>query len=395
MDGASVDVKELARRNRQAIFNQIGDSSVVLVAAQPHHVFYCSGYKSMGFDTSWLLKMAVVFVADDWILVGPKADLWSAAETVGKDLRYFCYGNFFFDDQELREREGTNVVEFATFDEAVSAAVAQLAGGRHKLGIDSVDGASHTLVSAQGLQLIDARATAAFFRDARSVKNPLEISLLRSASDLTEVALGNALRDAKAGMTEYELAARISAEMISQGGLPGFVVVTSGERSALADAYPTRRRIGANDIVRIDVGATFGGYWSDTARTAFVGEPGKDVLSAFAATSMGHRKASDMVAPGMTTDALFHEAVAAVRQGGLPQYKRHHVGHGLGIESHEHPTIAASNPVTLLEGMVVNIEAPYYRPGWGGMMSEDTFLVTATGAAALTRLDRGLFVIPA
>ncbi|WP_395446190.1 hypothetical protein ACHMW7_01850 (plasmid) [Aminobacter sp. UC22_36] len=67
MDGASVDVKELAGRNRQAIFNQLGDSSIVLVATQPHHVFYCSGYKSMGFDTSWLLKMAVVFVADDWI----------------------------------------------------------------------------------------------------------------------------------------------------------------------------------------------------------------------------------------------------------------------------------------------------------------------------------------
>lgn len=395
MDGASVDVKELARRNREAIFNQVGDSSIVLVTTQPHHVFYCSGYKSMGFDTSWLLKMAAVFVADEWILVGPKADLWSAVEAVGEDLRYFCYGNFFFDDEELRNRKGTDVVEFVTFDEALSAAIAQLAGDRHKLGIDNAPGDLSKFVSAKGLQLIDTRATAAFFRDARAVKNPLEISLLRNASARTEVALGNALRDAKAGMMEHEIAARISCEMISQGGLPGFVVVTSGERSALADAYPTRRRIAGNDIVRIDVGATFNGYWSDTARTAFIGEPGKDVLSAFAATSTGHRKASNMVAPGVSTNALFHEAVAAVRQAGLPQYKRHHVGHGLGIESHEHPTIAASNPVVLREGMVVNIEAPYYRPGWGGMMSEDTFLVTATGAEALTTLNRELFVIPA
>ncbi|WP_395446191.1 M24 family metallopeptidase (plasmid) [Aminobacter sp. UC22_36] len=310
-------------------------------------------------------------------------------------MRYFCYGNFFFDDQELRERKATDVVEFAAFDEALSAAIAQLAGGRRKLGIDNVLGGPPKFVSAQGLQLIDTHTTAAFFRDARAVKNPLEISLLRSASALTEVALGHALRDAKAGMTECELAARISSEMIAQSGLPGFVVVTSGERSALADSYPTRRRIAAGDIVRIDVGATFGGYWSDTARTAFVGEPGKDVLSAFAATSMGHRKASAMVAPGVTTDALFDEAVTAVRQAGLPQYQRHHVGHGLGIESHEYPTIAASNPVALREGMVVNIEAPYYRPGWGGMMSEDTFLVTATGAEALTSLERELLVIPA
>jgi Xaa-Pro dipeptidase len=395
MDGASVDVKELAGRNRQAIFNQLGDSSIVLVATQPHHVFFCSGYKSMGFDTSWLLRMAVVFVADDWILVGPKSDLWSAAEAVGEGLRYFCYGNFFFDDGELRQRKATDVVEFATFDEALSGAIAQLASSRRKLCIDNVHGDLPKFVSAQGLQLIDTRATAAFFRDARAVKNPLEISLLRRASALTEVALGHALRDAKAGMTECELSARMSSEMIAQGGLPGFVVVTSGERSALADAYPTQRLIAAGDIVRIDVGATFGGYWSDTARTAFVGEPGKDVLSAFAATSMGHRKASAMVAPGVTTDALFHEAVTAVRQAGLPQYQRHHVGHGLGIESHEYPTIAASNPVALREGMVVNIEAPYYRPGWGGMMSEDTFLVTATGAEALTSLKRELLVIPA
>jgi Xaa-Pro aminopeptidase len=395
MDCASLDLRELAQRNRKAIFNQIGDSGIVLVATQPHHVFYCSGYKSMGFDTNWQLKMAVIFVDDAWILVGPKSDLWNAAEAVGEDLRYFCYGNFFFDDRELRERKGTDVVEFGSYDEAVSAAIAQLAGGRRRLGIDSAQGDLPKFVSLQGLQLIGTSETTAFFRDARAVKNPLEICLLRSASALTDTALARALGDAKAGMSEYDLAARISFEMIAQGALPGFVVVTSGERSALADAYPTHRPITANDIVRIDVGGTFGGYWSDTARTAFVGAPGIDVISAFAATAMGHRKASDMVAPGVTTDALFHEAVTAVRQSGLPQFKRHHVGHGLGIESHEYPTVAASNPVVLREGMVVNIEAPYYRPGWGGMMSEDTFLVTGTGAEALTSLERELVIIPA
>ena len=217
---------------------------------------------------------------------------------------------------------------------------------------------------------------------------------MREVSALTERALARALKQARAGMSETELAGIMSSAIIAEGALPGFIVVTAAERSAFADAYPTTKRLKGHDIVRIDIGAMLNGYWSDTARTAFVGEPRPDALAAFRATSTGQTVGRELVRPGVSTDTIFRETMAAVRENGLPDYKRHHVGHGLGIESHEYPTITASNNVILEPGMVFCIEAPYYRPGWGGVMTEDTLLVTDKGAEYFTHLPREPYIIP-
>jgi Xaa-Pro aminopeptidase len=331
------------------------------------------------------MRMAVVFDREHSIVIGPKADLWAAREAIGDAVDYFSYGTFFF-----AEGEGVHgSTEFATFGDALSAAVSRLAHGKRQLFHDrapDIPGLPGTLTMRDGSSI---------FRQARAIKHELEIDLLRAASALTERALARALRQAKAGMSEAELAAIMSSEIVAEGALPGFIVVTAAERSAFADAYPTTKRLHGHDIVRIDIGCMLNGYWSDTARTAFVGEPQPDALAAFRATSAGQEAGRKLVRPGISTDTIFSETMAAVRKNGLPDYKRHHVGHGLGIESHEYPTITASNGVSLEPGMVFCIEAPYYRPGWGGVMTEDTLLVTDTDAEYFTHLPREPDLIPA
>jgi Xaa-Pro dipeptidase len=378
-------MSELARRNRERLISLVGDSDSLVLATVPEHVFYCSGYKSMGFDTDRLMRMAVVFDSSRRIVVGPKADLWAAREAIGDEIEYFSYGTFFFDERERMQ----GAVEFAAFDEALSAAISSLARGRRHLFYDrapDIPGVPGTLTMQDGSDV---------FRQARAIKHSFEIDLLRKASALTERALAQGLGQARVGMSEAELAAIMSSEIIAQGALPGFVVVTAGERSAFADAYPTTRRLKAHDIVRIDIGCMLNGYWSDTARTAFVGEPLPDALLAFTATSAGQNAGRKLVKPGISTDVIFSETVSAVRQAGLPDYQRHHVGHGLGIESHEYPTIKPANGVILAPGMVLCIEAPLYRPGWGGVMIEDTLLVTDNGAESFTNLPRDPYIIPA
>ncbi|MBL8581804.1 MAG: aminopeptidase P family protein, partial [Rhizobiaceae bacterium] len=143
------------------------------------------------------------------------------------------------------------------------------------------------------------------------------------------------------------------------------------------------------------VGGLLNGYWSDIAATAVVGEPSPEMRAVAAAIAAGQRAALGMIRPGMMTDAIFDATVAAVRAAGLPQYQRHHVGHGLGLDSHEFPTIGPSNPTRLEPGMVINVEPPYYRPGWGGLMYEATLLVTETGAESLTSLAPELISLPA
>lgn len=375
-------MSELARRNRKKLIDLIGAGDRLIVATTPEHIFYCSGYRSMGYDTDPALRMAVVIDADHGILIGHKADHWAAVEAMGDALDYFAYGAFFFDERDVAPSAG-----FKSFDEALLAAIQQLSGDKRGIFYDR---ASDDLPKV--LTVTDGSAV---FRRARAVKNTLEIDLMREASALTERALARALKEARAGMSEADLTAVIASEMIIEGAQPGFIVVTSGERSALADAYSTTRRLRGHDIVRIDVGCRYNGYWSDTARSAFVGEPRKDALLAFTATAAGQDVGRKLVKPGISTDIVFRETVATVRASGLPDYQRHHVGHGLGLESHEYPTISAANNVTLEPGMVLCIEAPYYRPGWGGVMTEDTMVVTAEGAEFFTHLSRAPIIIAA
>ena len=95
---------------------------------------------------------------------------------------------------------------------------------------------------------------------------------MRHAAAITERGMDKAFRYAKPGVTELEMSTIIN-EILAGGGIPRFVVVTAGERSALADAYATKKTLTQGDLVRVDVGCAVEGYWADTARTAVVGEP--------------------------------------------------------------------------------------------------------------------------
>ncbi|HTN95553.1 MAG TPA: M24 family metallopeptidase, partial [Nordella sp.] len=233
---------ELARRNRQRLLDLFGAADMLVVATAPEHVFYCSGYKSMGFDTDRAMRMAVVFDSARSIVIGPKADHWAAAEAIGDGLDYFAYGAFFFDERDKTPGAAT----FNSFAEALRAAIAELANGKRGIFHDR---SPDVLTGLGALTAVDGSGV---FRRARAIKHGLEIDLMRAVSALTERALARALEEARAGMSEAELAAIMSSEIIAHGGLPGFVVVTAGERSALADAYATTRPLRGHDIVRID-----------------------------------------------------------------------------------------------------------------------------------------------
>ena len=106
---------------------------------------------------------------------------------------------------------------------------------------------------------------------ARRTKLAEEIEKIADAAVITERGLAKAFAAARPGMTELELSTMIAGEMRAGGGVPRFVVVTCGERSALADAYATPAKLEKGDLVRFDLGCTVDGYWADMARTAVVG----------------------------------------------------------------------------------------------------------------------------
>jgi Xaa-Pro aminopeptidase len=170
--------------------------------------------------------------------------------------------------------------------------------------------------------------------------------------------------------------------------------VTGGERSALADAAPTGRRLRPGDLLRFDVGCVLDGYWSDVGRTAVVGDPTAKQARRYNAIYAGEQAQLEAARPERSARELFDIAVEAVEARGLSPYRRHHCGHGIGSEVYEPPIIGPSSDIPLRAGMTFCFETPYYELGWGGMMVEDTVVITETGSEMLTRSDRTLRVIP-
>jgi Xaa-Pro aminopeptidase len=204
-----------------------------------------------------------------------------------------------------------------------------------------------------------------------------------------------AIDAATVGMTERDLAAVVNGVIVAGGGEPRFAVATAGPRSAFADAYPSDRRLTPGDLVRFDVGCIVEGYWSDIGRTAVVGEPDRVQAERYAAILDGEEQQLARVRAGVPAAELFKLAVDTVEKGGISPYRRQHCGHGIGLEVYEPPIVNASTETLLEEGMTFCFETPYYVVGWGGMMVEDTLVVTADGHRRFTVTDRGLRIIPA
>ena len=124
-----------------------------------------------------------------------------------------------------------------------------------------------------------------------------------------------------------------------------------------------------------------------------MGEPSEKIKTYYAAVLAGIDAAIAAAKPGVACKDLFHIAVEATRKNGIPHYRRHHVGHGIGVECYDDPSITPASPFILEEGMTINLETPYYELGWGGVQIEDTFEVTKDGVRMLDHTTRDLIVL--
>jgi Xaa-Pro aminopeptidase/Xaa-Pro dipeptidase len=144
------------------------------------------------------------------------------------------------------------------------------------------------------------------------------------------------------------------------------------------------------DLVLLDFGAAWDGYRADTTRMAVVGEPDARQREIHAVVLEAHDAAIAAVRPGERAAVVDEAARAVIRAAGLGDTFIHRVGHGLGLEAHEAPSLEPGSDAVLEAGMVVTIEPGVYLPGWGGMRIEDDVVVEPGGARLLTSADRRL-----
>jgi len=239
-----------------------------------------------------------------------------------------------------------------------------------------------------GAEPVDAGAEV---RRLRVRKTPAEVALLERAARLTDEVTERAMAEIRPGRTELEVAAAIDHLIATAGARLSFAtIVQSGPNSAQPHLGPGGRRIEAGDLVLLDFGAACEGYRADTTRTVVAGEPDARQLELHALVLAAHDAAVAAVRPGATVGEVDEAARAVIRAGGLADRFIHRVGHGLGLEAHEDPSVDPGGSAVLDEGMVITIEPGVYLPGWGGVRIEDDVLVEAAGGRQLTGADRGL-----
>jgi Xaa-Pro dipeptidase len=236
---------------------------------------------------------------------------------------------------------------------------------------------------------VDAGQTMLYIR---SLKTPDEIAFMKRANEIAEAALEKTLKWVQPGMTEAQIATRLSDEMNaagSHGNAFGSIVLT-GPKSALPHGSVGERQLGKDEFLLIDFGCLYNDYPSDITRTFCLGTPSGEMRKMYEAVYRANAAARAIAKPGVTCGAVDKAARDQIEAAGYGEYFTHRTGHGLGLSGHELPQIASGVDTVLEPGMVFTIEPGVYIPEIGGVRIEDDMVVTETGCDSLTSYPREL-----
>jgi Xaa-Pro aminopeptidase len=236
----------------------------------------------------------------------------------------------------------------------------------------------------------------------RLIKDHHEIEMLRRGGQLLSAVALDVIQDAKAGMTEQELAAKIDWRIKSAGfeRCSFETIVASGPNAALPHAHAGERVLATGDLVVLDFGGVYGGYCVDLSRTVALGKPDAEMQRVYDAVLEAQNAAIAASRAGVRAGDIDAAARETLGRHDLAKAFGHSTGHGLGVEIHEAPRVgprreavagAPAPPDELIEpGMVFTIEPGAYIPGWGGVRIEDDVLITEGGVEWLTNVPREL-----
>ncbi|MFI5045561.1 MAG: M24 family metallopeptidase [Acidimicrobiia bacterium] len=239
----------------------------------------------------------------------------------------------------------------------------------------------HELVATEGL-----------VEQLRRVKEPGEVARIHAACAIADDALGALLPTLHDGRTERDFALDLEVEMRRRGasGNSFDPIVASGPNAAKPHARPSARVVERGELVVIDFGCIVDGYCSDMTRTVSVGDPGPDARRVWDVVRESQWAGRDAVRAGADCAAVDAACRDVIVAAGWGDAFVHSTGHGVGLEIHEAPRVAASASDTLEPGSVVTVEPGVYLPGVGGARIEDTLVVTADGADPLTAFPKEL-----
>jgi Xaa-Pro dipeptidase len=223
------------------------------------------------------------------------------------------------------------------------------------------------------------------FERLRIIKQPEELSAIREAVRITEEAIAATFASLREGQTDREVAGVVSREM-SQRGAQGGGLVQFGPTSALPHGGTENRRLVADTAVLIDVGCRVEGFTSDVTRTQWFGDVAPERFrQVYNTVHRAQTAAMTLARPGIPCQELDRAARAVIREAGFGEFFTHRLGHGMGMDGHEHPYLVEGNRQALEPGMVVTVEPGIYLPNEWGVRIEDDCVMTESGFEVMSR----------
>ncbi len=316
-------------------------------------------------------------------------------------------GSVFFTDvrYDTQGREEVTGAKVVIARKALLSALGEWIGSRRgrsrskgwTVGIE----AEHLTV-AERKRLADLVPSGVRLRDApglveraRMVKDDEELGLIRAAVQLGATLFDRALGVLRPGVKEAEVAAEMeyAARRAGAEEMSFPTIIASGARSALPHGRATGQGIAPGGFVVCDFGVILAGYCSDQTRTVWVGAASEEARRAYESVREAQEAAIAAVQPGASVGDVDAAARKVLRKAGLGRYFTHSTGHGVGLEIHEAPRVAAGQKEILEPGMVITIEPGVYFPGKWGVRIEDMVAVTEGGCEVLTPTSKDFLAV--
>lgn len=298
-------------------------------------------------------------------------------------------------EKSAAEETGLEVLSFSSLKERNEILVKQLAGSRSiGLNYSSISKRSYDEFAGlfQGKTLVDVSGN---LSEARMYKSKQEISNLREANRIASEAFAKVTGELKEGMTESEVSSLLAYEMMKLGASNTSFngVIAFGENSAVPHHHPTNRKLRRGDFVVMDFGALYNRYCSDVTRTVVMGKATEEQKTIYELVLKAQTEAINAIREGIAGREIDNISRQIIDSSKYKGTFIHGLGHGVGLEVHDHPALSQGSDLILKEDMVVTVEPGIYVKGYGGVRIEDDVVVHSDGAENLTTAEKELIEV--
>ncbi len=261
-----------------------------------------------------------------------------------------------------------------------------------KLEQEKNEWTSHMNINSSAVQFVELSGC---IESLREIKDSFELDVMKKAQSITDNAFARILKFMKPGMTERCVQLQLDQFMFEEGaeGLAFDTIVATGSHASSPHAIPGDTKISIGDAVVMDFGAKYKGYCSDMTRTVFIGQPSEELQHAFSTLRTINETCEALIKEGIKASVVHEQAETMLTDAGYKGKMGHSLGHSVGIDIHESPTLSPSNSKTLEKGNVVTVEPGIYLPGKFGMRLEDFGVVRETGFEVFTQSSHKMFII--